>query len=129
MKSASCLILLGLVELAAGQGAQDEVAFEVLHVQGNVYMLASTLGNVTVQAGKDPGHDGLLLVDTGPVAMTQRLLAEIRKLSPEPVRFVVNTSADADHTGGNLAIAKPDARPYYVPPEVAIFAHDNVLMR
>jgi glyoxylase-like metal-dependent hydrolase (beta-lactamase superfamily II) len=118
-----------LLVFAALASAQESVPLEMLHVRGNVYMLASTLGNITVQVGKDPGHDGLLLVDTGPAAMSERILAEIRRLSPQPVRFIVNTNSDAEHTGGNLAVAKPDARPYYVAPEVSIFAHDNVLAR
>ena len=45
--------------------AAQQFEYEVRHVQGNVYMFASTLGNVTIQVGKDPGHDGVLLVDTG----------------------------------------------------------------
>jgi glyoxylase-like metal-dependent hydrolase (beta-lactamase superfamily II) len=126
MKSLRWLALLSLAGLAP---AQDGVQTETLRVRGNVYLLASTLGNITVQVGKDPGHDGILLVDTGPGQLTGRILAEIRKLSGEPIRYIVNTSADADHTAGNAAIAKPDARPYYVAPEVSIYAHDNVLAR
>ena len=109
--------------------AQDSAPFEVLQAHGNVHMFASALGNVTVQIGKDPGHEGVLLVDSGPVALTTRILAEIRKLTSQPVRYIVNTSMEADHTGGNATIAKPDARPYYVAPEVSIFAHDNVMQR
>jgi cyclase len=126
MKLSGLLALVGWAGLA---GAQDGVPLETLKVRGNVYMLASTLGNVTLQVGKDPGHDGVLLVDTGTAAMAGRVLAEIRKLTSEPIRYVLNTSADADHTGGNAIIAKPDARPYYVPPDVAVFAQDNVLAR
>jgi len=105
------------------------VQSEVLHVHGSVYMLASTAGNVTLQIGKDPGHDGVLLVDAGPPSLTTTILTEIRKLSSQPVRYILNTSIDADHIGGNVAIAKPDARPYYVAPDVSIFAQDNVLTR
>lgn len=119
--------LLVLAALASAQ--QADFAFEVRHVRGNVYMFASTLGNVTVQVGNDPGHDGVLLVDTGPARLTERILAEVRKLSPEPIRYILNTSADPDHTGGNAAIAKPDARPYYVAPAVSVFAQDHVLTR
>jgi cyclase len=122
-------ILAGLAVLGARGSAQDGVAFEVLHVRANVYMFASTLGNVTVQIGKDPGHDGVLLVDSGPPQLTSRIQAEIRRLTSNPVKYILNTSADADHTAGNAAIAKPDERPYYVAPDVAIFAHDNVLAR
>lgn len=124
------LLLLGsFAALRPVALAQDNVVFEVLHVRANVYMFASTLGNITVQVGKDSGHDGVLLVDSGPPLLTPRILTEIRKLTSAPVRYILNTSADVDHTGGNAAIAKPDARPYYVAPDVAIFAHDNVLAR
>ena len=131
MKAQALLILLGLAAQAFAQKPRDSggFEFEVRHVRGNVYMFASTLGNVTVQVGKDPGHDGVLLVDTGTPQLTERIFAEVRKLSSEPIRYILNTSADADHTGGNAAIAKPDARPYYVPPSVAVFAQDHVLER
>ena len=126
MRRALSLATLACAALAA---AQDDVRLEVLPVHGNVYMVASRLGNVTVQVGRDPGHDGVLLVDTGPARLTERILAEVRKLSDRPVRYIINTNADADHVGSNEAIAKPDARPFYVAPEVSVFAHDNVLLR
>lgn len=120
-------LLLAVISLAVQ--AEDDVELEVLHVHGNVYMLASTLGNVTVQVGKDPGHEGVLLVDTGTRAMAGKIAAEIPRLSHEPVRFIVNTSAAADHTGGNEAIAKPDTHVFGTPDAVAVFAHANVLAR
>jgi cyclase len=101
----------------------------VLPVRGNVYLLASNLGNVTIQTGKDPCHQGVLLVDTGTAGMAAKISAEIRKLSSDPVRFIVNTSADADHTGGNEPIAKPDAHVFGTPDAVAVFAQANVLAR
>src|SRR5947208_1427957 len=84
----------------------DGVKFEVLRVRPNVYMFASSVSNVTVQVGNQPGNDGVLLVDTGNGALTERIQAEIKKLSDKPVRYILNTNADADHTGGNGAIAK-----------------------
>jgi cyclase len=124
----STLVLLFVILTFAAQAA-DDAPVEILHVHGNVYMLASTLGNVTVQVGKDPGHQGVLLVDTGSAGMAGKIAAEIRKLSPEPVRFIVNTSADADHTGGNEAIAKPDTHVFGTQDAVAVFAQANVLAR
>ncbi len=112
--------------LIAGVAFAQE--YEVRHVQGNVYMFASTLGNVTIQVGKDPGHDGVLLVDTGPPQLRDTLLDEIHKLSDAPVRFIINTSADADHTGANAILVKP-ARTYQLQAEVSLFAQDNVLQR
>jgi cyclase len=128
----SVAVIFGLAALASAQQTPqkgDGFAFEARQVRGNVYMFASTLGNVTVQIGKDPGHDGVLMVDTGPPQLAERILAEIRRLTSEPVRYILNTSADADHTSGNAVIAQPDARPYYVAPAVSVFAQDHVLTR
>jgi cyclase len=120
-------LLFAILSVAAQ--AADDFPYEVLHVHGNVYMLASTLGNVTVQVGKDPGHEGVLLADTGSAAMSGKVAAEIRKLSGLPVRFIVNTNADPDHTGGNEAIAKPDTHVFGTPDAVTVFAQASVLYR
>jgi len=108
----------------------------VLRVQGSVYLLAGAGGNVTVQAGPS----GALMVDTKAPAMTERVLAEIRKLSPtdKPVRYVLNTSADADHAGGNANLGQALGSranwaiintPGATQTAVQIVAHDNVLKR
>jgi cyclase len=130
MKRVGLLLASLLASLAVAQQPQqtDGIPYEVRHVQGNIYMFASTLGNVTIQIGKDPGHDGVLLVDTGAPRLRETILAEIRKLSAEPVRFIINTSADADHMGSNEVLLKPP-RTYQLPAEVALFAQDNVLQR
>jgi cyclase len=120
------IVALLLVSLAGSLARGQE--YEVRHVQGNVYMFANTLGNVTIQIGKDAGHDGVLLVDTGAPRLRETLLGEIRKLSSDPVRFIINTSADADHIGSNEVLLKPP-RTYQLPAEVALFAQDNVLQR
>ena len=87
--------------LGAGfaRGADD---IEVIRVQPNFYMIAGAGGNIAVQIGPD----GVLLVDTGAARMTDGVMAEIRKLSSQPIRFIINTSADADHVGGNEKLAK-----------------------
>ena len=124
------LLLIAGSLLAAQAQDTGGVPFEVRHVQGNVYLFASTLGNVTVQIGRDAGHDGVLLVDTGPARLRERILAEIRRLSSEPVRFIINTSADADHIGANEELLKPDASgAVQLQAEIALFAQDNVLQR
>jgi cyclase len=123
-------LAVALALVAAGKSQPADAAFEVRHVHGNVYMFASTLGNVTVQVGQDPGHDGVLLVDTGPAPLREKILAEIRKLSAEPVRFIINTSADADHIGSNEALIQPpSSRAVNAQAEIALFAQHNVLLR
>jgi cyclase len=52
---------------------------------------------------------GILVVDTGLNAQEgQKLLNEIRKISPAPVRWIVNTHYHPDHRGGNSVVG-PDA--------------------
>jgi glyoxylase-like metal-dependent hydrolase (beta-lactamase superfamily II) len=75
---------------------------QVLPVQGNVYMLAGAGGNITVQIGQM----GVIVVDTGLAAMSEKVIAAIRKLSDRPLQYIINTHAHADHTGGNDSLRK-----------------------
>ncbi len=79
----------------------DDGEIHILPVQGEVYMLVGGGGNTTVQVGKD----GVLVVDTKLAAQADKLIAAIRKISDKPIRYVINTSADADLTGGNEKVA------------------------
>jgi cyclase len=72
----------------------------VLHVQGNVYMLVGDGGNIAVEVG----DQGPLMVDTGAGRLSAKVIAAIRKLSDQPIQFIVNTSFHSDHTGGNVAL-------------------------
>lgn len=76
-------------------------AVEVIPVQGNVYMVAGNGGNIAMSIG----DDGVLLVDTGTASMSSALLAMVRQRSKRPIRYVINTSADDDHVGGNAVLA------------------------
>jgi glyoxylase-like metal-dependent hydrolase (beta-lactamase superfamily II) len=75
---------------------------ELLPVQGNISMLAGAGGNITVQVGKD----GILLVDSGVAAMTDKVLEAIRTLSTRQVTYIVNTNDRSDHVGGNEHFAR-----------------------
>jgi cyclase len=69
-----------------------------LKVQGNVYMLVSAGGNITVQTGPM----GVLIVDTSYAQLSDAVIAAIQKLSEKPLRYIIDTSFDLDHVGGNL---------------------------
>jgi glyoxylase-like metal-dependent hydrolase (beta-lactamase superfamily II) len=81
--------------------AQAEDVLELLPVQGNVYMIAGPGGNMTVQVG----HEAVVLVDTQTAAVSKQVLEIIDGLSTRPIRHIIVTSADADHTGGNAALS------------------------
>jgi cyclase len=90
--------LVGLFLSASSASAQDAT---VLPVRGDIYMISSAGANTVVQVGRE----GILVVDPSSDAVSKGVLSAIRKLSDRPVRLVVNTNADADHIGGNQAIA------------------------
>ena len=98
--AALCFLIPALAQQASSQ--QPPAELHVLPVQGNIYMLVGAGGNITLQIGKE----GVLLVDTGLAQNSEKVLAEIRKLTPKPIRYIINTHVHADHTGGNAAIAK-----------------------
>jgi cyclase len=75
---------------------------ETIHVQGNVYMLVGAGANIAVQIGEE----GVLVVDNGVASMRDKVLAAIRKLSIKPIRWMINTNGDLDHTGNNAAISQ-----------------------
>ena len=126
------LIFASLLGLPAF--AQSQPDMEVLHVRGNVYMFASDAGNVTVQIGEHRDNDGVLMVDTGSAQMAPRILTELKKLTNKQLKYVVNTSADPDHAGGNDIISSTGGTRTAegrgpLAAEVNIYAQDNALTR
>lgn len=100
------LALVDCLGLASPQPPQrdapnlENAELHVLPVQGNVYMLVGPGGNITIQIGKD----GVLLVDTMFEALASRIAAEVNKLTALPIRYIIDTSVDPDHVGGNAAL-------------------------
>jgi glyoxylase-like metal-dependent hydrolase (beta-lactamase superfamily II) len=96
----------------------------VFPVQGNVSMIVGPGGNTTVQAGKE----GIVVVDTQTAAAAPQVMFAIRTLSDRPIIWVINTSVDADHMGGNEALIRlggsADASE-----RARVVAHENVLNR
>ena len=91
----------------------DEVQINVHPVAGQVYYIEGRGGNI----GLFVGDDGVFLIDDQFAPLTDKIVAAIRLLSDEPIRFLVNTHLHPDHTGGNENFGKMGA---------LVFGHDNV---
>jgi glyoxylase-like metal-dependent hydrolase (beta-lactamase superfamily II) len=147
---------------AAPHAVEVGPGIQILPVRAGVYMLTGAGGNITASVGRD----GVLMVDAGRTEMSDQVLAAIQHLQSsldlrdtpigfgaetrssiasrnteppaKPIRYIVNTSADPDHaggnekvrlagrtfTGGNVAGNIADAGE-----GAAILAHENVLQR
>src|SRR5688572_29492871 len=91
----------------AGQGRGDgqgrggppaDVQVAANKLAPNFYALqANGLSTVGVLAGPD----GVLMVDSGTAALTEKIVAAIKTVSDRPIRFMINTHLHPDHTGGN----------------------------
>src|SRR5262245_38382288 len=106
----------------AGKGA-----IEILPVQGSVYLLAGAGSNITVQVGPD----AVMVVDTNEAAMSDKVIAAIRTLSKAPIRYIVNTSGDRDHIGGNEALARSAEGTVnaILGQGARVYAHENTFSR
>jgi glyoxylase-like metal-dependent hydrolase (beta-lactamase superfamily II) len=102
----------------------DGSALKVIKVQGRVYMISGAGGNIAAQIG----DDGVVLVNAGTGKVTDKVLAAVRELTDKPIRFILDTAADAENIGGNEGLAKAGAsggRGQLA--GAAIIAHESVL--
>ena len=138
--SIALLLVLGVwTERASAQRAPAS-EIEVVQLRDNFYVIGGAGGNIVVQIGPE----GVILVDSGSTARADEVLAAIAKLTPLPIRYIINTSMDADHVGGNEVLSKAGLS--ILPGAVAagaglgddvlanfgyasVFAHENVLTR
>jgi glyoxylase-like metal-dependent hydrolase (beta-lactamase superfamily II) len=133
------LMLGGSTQHIAAQ-PQTTHGLDVVQLRPNFYVIAGAGGNIVMQLGPE----GVILVDSGSTAMADNVLSAIRSITPLPIRYIVNTSMDADHVGGNEKLSKAGLS--ILPGAVAagaglsddlvsnsgaasVLAHENVLTR
>src|SRR5260221_4086426 len=83
----------------------SKVEIKTTKVADNFYTLEGQGGTIGVLAGPD----GVFLVDTQFAPLTGKIVAAVKQISPNPIRFVVNTHVHGDHTGGNENLGKMGA--------------------
>jgi len=127
----SLMLLVGGAPAGAQAPSRTAAApgLETIQVRDNVYAIFGAGGNITVHVGED----GLILVDSGSAASAEQVVAALKSISDQPIRLIINTSADMDHVGGNELVgaagleANPDA--FNDDPRATVLSHENVLTR
>lgn len=99
-----------------GQDNYDSVEIVPVKVADNLYFLKGAGGNVGVFIG----NEGTLMIDNQFAPLSNKLNGAIKTLSPNDIRFLINTHVHGDHSGGNENFMKMGA---------TIVAHDMVRER
>ena len=126
-------ILANGARTTARAQARDGSDLEVLPVHGSLYMIAGGGANIAASVGKDGilvVDSGAAAMTGRVLAAIRGLQSELAKREPapqlgwgaetrgtlqqslnylappKPIRYVINTSADLDHVGGNETLAK-----------------------
>lgn len=112
----TALTLASFTGLAQAYDRFDDVKIITTKVDKGIYMLQGSGGNIGISAGPD----GVFMIDDQYSPLTPKILDAVTAISPEPVKFLINTHWHGDHTGGNENLGKLG---------VVIVAHDNVYKR
>jgi glyoxylase-like metal-dependent hydrolase (beta-lactamase superfamily II) len=136
--TAAAFVLLGCGALLIQAAEPETSALDIVQVRPNFYMIAGAGGNIGVQIGSD----GVVLVNAGAEAASSQVLSALRKLTPLPIRYVIDTNAEADFVGANGKLAKAGktiftnvlgnpalAEAMTNGGSAAILAHDSIMQR
>jgi len=107
-------LLIAAPAIAQPPPPNPEIRIE--RVAPGVAVLFGRGGNI----GVSYGADGTILIDDQYAPATERVVAAVRSLDPDPIRFVINTHWHGDHSGGNENLGRAGT---------VIVAHDNVRLR
>lgn len=117
------LMFWGLSQLAHSQQTARK-DLEVLRIRPNFYVIFGAGGNIAVQIGST----GVVLVNTGKAETADRVLDAIKKITDQPIRYIINTGADPEDVGGNAGLSKA-GRNILPPGPATILAAQQVLLR
>jgi len=90
----------------------------------NLYILSGSAGLDPVhqdaaggRVGVLAGPDGVFMIDAQYPQLNEKLLAAVKQISTEPIRYMANTHIHIDHTGGD---------PFFAKMGVTIFAREEL---
>lgn len=99
-------LMFGFAFWCSSQAAQAQQngsqELDVLRLRPNFYVIAGAGGNIAVETGQE----GTIVVDAGTAEAAGRVVAAIKKVTDQPIRYIIDTSADRDFVEGNAVLSK-----------------------
>lgn len=95
-------LIIGVFVRAQAPVDDSKTVVKTNKMTDNFYTVDGRGGTIGVLVGPE----GTFMVDSQFAPLTDRIVAEIHKISPNPIRFMVNTHVHPDHTGGNANLGK-----------------------
>jgi glyoxylase-like metal-dependent hydrolase (beta-lactamase superfamily II) len=98
------LVFLAVAAAAYSQAPPDysKVEIKTTKLADNFYTLEGQGGMIGILVGPD----GVFMVDSQFAPLTGKIVAAVKQITSEPIRFMVNTHLHPDHTGGNENLGK-----------------------
>src|SRR6267142_6901773 len=96
------LVLVFAAVVAYTQGPPQAAKLDVVKIKDDLYVIHNDYvpGNVTALIT----NEGVVLVDDKFEVDSANVVAEVRKLTNQPIKYVINTHHHADHSGGNAKL-------------------------
>src|SRR5688500_2896378 len=100
------ICVAGCIAALSSTAWSQDLGPNIRKIKDGIYVQSAREVNSTV--GIILTSEGVVLVDTGQTLVDSRQVLEaVNKLTPLPVRFVINTEVHPDHTTGNFVFAPP----------------------
>jgi cyclase len=106
------ILLLQCAWTVYTQDAKTPGPLRIVSVKGDVYLISGEGGNVAAYVT----DEGVILVDDMFDRNHADILAQVKSVTNQPIRYVINTHQHDDHAGGDLKML----------PIAEVIAHDNV---
>ncbi|MDH7599387.1 MAG: MBL fold metallo-hydrolase [Sedimentisphaerales bacterium] len=109
----SIITLLAILACCLQLGIAQQQQVQLIKLSERVFEVKGGRG---ATGGVVVGHEAVLLIDTKmDQTSVEQTLAAVRGITDRPIRYLVNTHSDGDHTAGNR----------YMPTGITIISHQN----
>ena len=101
-------LLAGAMWFAYSQGGPQPAKLDLVKIKDDLYVIHNDVvpGNSTALIT----NEGVVLVDDKFEVDHDNMMAQLKKVTDKPVRYVINTHHHGDHSGGNVKMQQMNAQ-------------------